>query len=197
MEVWKPIKGYDNYWISNLGCIQNKYIYKNKGKSKNGILTNYKSSAGYKVTLYNNGIGKDFKVEKLLAENFIANPHNYIYVGFKDFNKHNISLENLQWIDNKYLVLPGMKFNNLTYIKVSDKQNYLGVFKCDCGKKVEKNIIRVKGNYILTCGCKNTNKNKSILITKKIKNKTEKENNKNINNWWKQLQKQKAKYLKK
>ena len=50
----------------------------------------------------------------------------------------------------------GEKFNKLTFVDITDektKDNHLiGIFSCECGKKVNKTISRVVNGYTKTCG---------------------------------------------
>lgn len=50
--------------------------------------------------------GKLIKLKKLIAEKYIPNPNNFCCVNFKDNNKNNLAITNLEWFDpnqpNKY-----------------------------------------------------------------------------------------------
>lgn len=93
-EVWLPVKGYEyNYSISNKGEIKNRY-----GKTLAGSI-NHK---GYHaIILYKWGRGKNFKVSRLVAINFIKNPHNLPHVNHIDGVKTNNCVENLEWVSQK------------------------------------------------------------------------------------------------
>lgn len=86
MVIWKNIKGYTNFSVSNDGQIRN---------DKTGRI--------YKTWLDSNGypslhIGKDIRrVHKLVAEAFIENPYNLPEVNHKDGNKQNCHESNLEW----------------------------------------------------------------------------------------------------
>lgn len=86
-EIWKPIKNYDNYFISNYGNIRhfNKPL-KPCGKP-------YLS-----VTLSKNGKTKNYTVHRLVAEAFIPNPDNLECVNHIDENKLNNNVNNLEWL---------------------------------------------------------------------------------------------------
>ena len=80
-EIWKDIKGYSGYQVSNLGRVRthNKTTYTEKHGErhwKNRILkfkpdynSRYKEKqgTGYRVTLWKNGKGKDYLVARLVA----------------------------------------------------------------------------------------------------------------------------------
>ena len=96
-EIWKPIKGYEDYQVSNLGRIKS---LKN-GKEK--IMTPGVLRKGYLgINLCKNGIQKPFKIHRLIAETFLDNPDNLPQVNHKDENKQNNRVDNLEWCDNTY-----------------------------------------------------------------------------------------------
>lgn len=97
-EIWASIKGFEGlYEISNYGNVRSlKY-----GKIK--YLKPAKNNKGYyQVQLWKNGILKNFKIHRLVANAFIENPNNYPQINHKDENKTNNKVENLEWCDNRY-----------------------------------------------------------------------------------------------
>ena len=61
------------------------------------------NGSGYlQVMLYKDGKHKNFRVHRLVAEAFIPNPNNLPYINHKDEDKHNNSIDNLEWCDRKY-----------------------------------------------------------------------------------------------
>ena len=91
MEVWKPIKNYENlYEISNYGRV--------KSLRSGKILKKRLTYDGYvRVTLTYNQQAKDFRVHRLVAEHFIPNPDNKETVNHIDGNKENNHVSNLEW----------------------------------------------------------------------------------------------------
>ena len=62
------------------------------------VLAGSVNSYGYRVVSFTkNGIRKDKKVHRLLAQTFLPNPNNYSDVNHIDGNKLNNSLDNLEW----------------------------------------------------------------------------------------------------
>ena len=103
-EIWKPIEGYENYYISNLGNVKNI-----KGK----LLCLWKDNVGYlQVVLRKNKKKKHLRVHRLVAEAFIPNPDNLLQVNHKDSNKINNNVLNLEWITNQDNTKEGYKNNN-------------------------------------------------------------------------------------
>ena len=92
-EIWKSIKDFENYEISNFGNIRRLhkigYRYR-KLVEQHGY---------YHITLpYNNGINfKSFQVHRLVAMHFIQNAENKLCVNHIDGNKKNNFSDNLEW----------------------------------------------------------------------------------------------------
>lgn len=92
-EIWKPIGGYEGlYEVSNMGRIKSFY------NSEERILKKSKTTTGYwKIELRKNKIRKSFKVHRLVAFAFIANPENKPYINHIDGNPLNNKVDNLEW----------------------------------------------------------------------------------------------------
>lgn len=89
-EQWSVIPGYSNYYISTKGRVWNI----TSGKFLNPCLNSY----GYLIVhLCLNEECKNFKIHRLMAEQFIANPYNYPVVRHLDDNKLNNDINNLSW----------------------------------------------------------------------------------------------------
>lgn len=100
-EIWKPIKGYENYMVSSLGRIKS-LNYNHTGKEK--IIKSRKVKDYLMVTLVRNKNAKQYSIHRLVAETFIHNPNNLPLVHHKDENKHNNCVNNLCWCTNKFNV---------------------------------------------------------------------------------------------
>jgi hypothetical protein len=95
MEIWKNVKGFEDYEVSELGNVKSLKL----GKER--ILKNSIDKKGYyKVNLSNKGKTKTFKVHKLVAMAFLNHkPCGYkIVVDHIDNNPLNNNVENLQLI---------------------------------------------------------------------------------------------------
>lgn len=91
MEIYKPIKNYENYYqITNKGNILSL---------RNNILLKFNDRKGYNsVELNVEGIAKRVSVHRLVAIHFIPNPDNLPLVNHIDGNTKNNNVENLEWI---------------------------------------------------------------------------------------------------
>lgn len=92
-EIWKEIKGYEGYEVSNTGKVRGKNVNELKPRS-NG---NY-----YFITLSNNGDKRNFYIHRLVAIAFLPNPDCLPQVNHKDENTYNNSVDNLEWCTNQY-----------------------------------------------------------------------------------------------
>ena len=92
MEIFKDIKGYPDYQISNYGriwsCKVNKYM---------SPVTNNKGYLQIKL-IAANGKRKGELVHRLVALTFIDNPEGKPEVNHIDRNKTNNHVENLEWV---------------------------------------------------------------------------------------------------
>lgn len=70
MQIWKDIEGYKgHYQISNYGNVRS--LKKDAFLMKGAYLKGYKI-----ISLWKNGIGKMFRIHRLVAAAFIPNPEN-------------------------------------------------------------------------------------------------------------------------
>ena len=118
IEIWKDIDGYDGvYQVSNMGRVRSKnrkvYNYIKPGRILKPALNH---PGGYLTIGLSNGNKKQKHayVHRLVAQAFIPNPNNLPQVNHKDFNKKNITVENLEWVtdeDNKSHFVNSRRFN--------------------------------------------------------------------------------------
>lgn len=116
MEIFKDIKGYPNYQISNKGRIWSKYQNRYKATAENNkgyLQVNLKAI---------NGKWKHELVHRLVALAFIDNPTGLPEVNHKDSNRQNNNVENLEWVSRKENI---EKSSLPQKIEVYDKQNNL------------------------------------------------------------------------
>lgn len=93
-EIFKTIKGFPGYEISNQGNVRH-------GKR---ILKPFKVAGGryLGINLMKNGIRFDLRIHRLVAAHFVENKTgkeiDYLVVDHKDMNKENNRADNLEWI---------------------------------------------------------------------------------------------------
>ena len=110
-EIWKEIKGYPNYQVSNMGRVKS-LNYNRTGKEKIMKLTNDKD--GYLlVKIYKNKKQTTHKVHRLVAEAFLLNPDNNPEIDhintdktdntvwLNDDGSVNYDKTNLRWVTRK------------------------------------------------------------------------------------------------
>jgi len=135
MEIYKYIKGYPDYKVSNLGNVKS---YKH-GKVK--ILKNNKSCGGYlAVGLCKQGKSQTILVHKLVAIEFLNHIPNFfeIVIDHIDNNKLNNKLDNLQLITHR---------ENTS----KDRKNYSSKYTGVSWHKLKskwRSDIRIKGKTI-------------------------------------------------
>ena len=92
---FKTISEYPMYDISKNGIIRNRETKK--------IKSQYVGSTGYYMcTLTKDKKYKPKRVHRLLAELFIPNPNNELFINHIDGNKLNNSISNLEWCSHSY-----------------------------------------------------------------------------------------------
>jgi hypothetical protein len=92
-EIFKPIDGFDNYFVSNMGNI--------KSDKTNRLLQIQKKTDYSTVGLSNINKIYCFLVHRLVAKAFIPNPENKLTVNHINHNTHDNRVENLEWSSYK------------------------------------------------------------------------------------------------
>ena len=94
IEVFKEIKGFESYKISNQGKVINK----------EGLELKHRSLAGRGYLQVNLWDGKKHHkkyIHRLIAEAFIPNPNNYRTVNHINGNRVDNRIENLEWCNDE------------------------------------------------------------------------------------------------
>lgn len=137
MEIWKPIKNYENlYEISNLGRVKslprtrlqrgNKGIVHEHCYPEKIMKGYYDKTTGYRgVNLYGNNTYTHCWIHRLVAEAFCENPNNYNIVDHKNGRKLDNRANNLRWVTQKENIKNAIK-NGHDYAKQSTTGVYGG-----------------------------------------------------------------------
>lgn len=98
-EIWKPIKDFENYQISNLGKIKNK---NNKILKPQKNIYGYMSINLYKRQKFSKLLVKNFRVHRLVLTTFnpVENMEK-LQVNHIDHDRTNNALTNLEWTTAK------------------------------------------------------------------------------------------------
>lgn len=119
VEIWKVIKEYSNYEVSNLGRVKSKP----RNTTKGGFLSACPNRDGYlQVVFHKNGCRKNFTVHVLVAMAFhghIPDGTHKIVVDHKDNNKLNNRSDNLKLISQR---------ENTSKDKEGGTSQYIGVY---------------------------------------------------------------------
>lgn len=148
MEIWKDIEGYEGlYKISSLGRVSTT---KRKGTNQH-VISQHDDRHGYlQVQLFKHGVGKRFKIHRLIAQAFIPNPENKPTVDHINRNRRDNSIGNLRWAtyseqrsnqtSGEKVVVATKDNDNFTFSSVSECARFIGsnsgnVTACCKGKR--------------------------------------------------------------
>ena len=88
-EIFKPIYGFEKYFVSNMGNV--------KSDKTNRLLKIQKKTDYSRVGINNINKRYCFLVHRLVAKAFIPNPENKLTVNHINHNTHDNRVENLEW----------------------------------------------------------------------------------------------------
>lgn len=120
-EVWKRIKNYPDYMISNEGRVISYRRYPSKPQIIGSIAGNYKT-----VTLYNDKGSETHLIHVLMTEAFIGPRPSKNYVcNHKDGIKLNNDIDNFEWITRREDALHAFRLglrDNSNHIKLKNEK---------------------------------------------------------------------------
>ena len=165
-EIWKQIKNYENYEISNFGNVRNTIFKNNKIQKKQIHLLKINISKKNRCTirLYKNGIKKAFSIHRLVMETFNPNRNNFKYrefenpieikldkleINHKDGNPKNNHIDNLEWSTKKYNDYHAY-INGLSPLKKYNESKYKPIIRND-GKKYKNSYDASKDLNVSVC----------------------------------------------
>lgn len=133
-EIWKPIRNYNNYEVSNLGNVRNKEKILKLSLSTSGY---------YKIGLWKNGKMKNKYIHRIIIENFynVLPKDKKTVIDHIDNNKLNNRIDNLQIVTNRYNSIKDKNSksgysciykNNkkwLVRVRINGKKTSLGTFE--------------------------------------------------------------------
>lgn len=92
-EIWKQVKDYPDYEVSNLGRVRRTW------RKKEWLMSIQPHFMGYRIIkLTRNKNRKNFFVHRLVAMTFIEDFDKYPVVNHKDLDKTNNTLQNLELV---------------------------------------------------------------------------------------------------
>ena len=137
-EIWKNIKGYPNYQVSNMGRV--KRLSTGYYRRTEKILKPQLQNNGYlHIKLSQKDKTKCILVHRLVAQVFIPNPNNLPQVNHINEDKTDNRVENLEWCTQKYNINYG---NGISKRVKTNKEN--GTYK-----KIGENNSKIRSKSIL------------------------------------------------
>ena len=148
-EIWRDIKDYPNYMVSNLGNV--KSLCNNKTR-KEKIIKKGKDSGGYLfVNLHKKGKVKYYYVHRLVAEVFMPNPDNKPCIDHINTDKTDNSVENLRWVTHKENSNNPMTFDKISKPIIQFSKDGEFIKKWDCITDVLRELGINQGNICKCC----------------------------------------------
>lgn len=165
-EIWKDIKGYEGYQVSNLGRVRthNKYTYTKmhglrkwedrilKFKPSGSSRENIRQGTGYRVDLWKNGKPKTFLVARLVATTFLEDLiDTNMTVNHKNGNRLDNRVENLEWLSHSDNIKYGFENDQYKQIHVKIKKTETNEVFTFRSQSLASNFLKRNHGYINHC----------------------------------------------
>lgn len=149
--IWKNIKKYDNYSVSNTGDIKNN--------TTNRVLKYYIRNGYKSITLCRKNVKKTFNIHTLVADHFLEKPQgdNYV-VNHKNEDKLDNNIDNLEYLTYRENTIYSMNTNRKRNTGEFDVTNFVDIPQYSnyqvskSGEVYSKNIKRLSCVTILPNG---------------------------------------------
>jgi hypothetical protein len=140
----KPIKGYENYLISECGT----KILNTKTNRYLSIINRSKDVNSYKaISLTKDKIKKMLSVHRLVAQTFIPNPENKPQVNHIDSNPSNNNVNNLEWCTCSENMIHSIKYGKKS-ITLKKNEEIKKHKRENRYKKMMKKVINIETKEI-------------------------------------------------
>lgn len=166
-EIWKNIRGYKDYQVSNLGNVKS-LNYNNSNKEQ--LLIPQKLTKGYLgVRLYKNHSYKSYRVHRLVYEAFYGKIPFWMVINHIDENPSNNQLSNLMLCTYKENTNWGtakdrFKLMSKPILQYDLSGNFIKEWKS--GKEIEKQLGYDSSHIYACCKNKTHNSNKGQWTSK-------------------------------
>lgn len=111
---------YTKWYIDKNGDVFTSSTYNREGKIRK-VKPNINRARGY---LYARTSNANYQIHRLVASAFIPNPENKEQVNHRDSDRHNNSVDNLEWVTAKENVAHAIKYGNVSFSKNSGRLKY-------------------------------------------------------------------------
>ena len=140
------IKGFEEYYATDSGCIYSRTPYNNPFNRIKRLKSSNNGNGYVRVTLRRNGCSFRKYVHRIVAETFIPNPNKRPQVNHKNGIKDDNRVENLEWVTNQENTIHAFSVLNR-----HGSHHLLGKTGVLC--RFSKPVLQIRGNDIVAEFC--------------------------------------------